>query len=136
MPDLKAMRQRYRAVKDTLNERTRRRWAGAEALAAGRGGLAAIGRVTGLSYRTIARGMREAVSPPDLSPERIRSAGAGRKAAESKDPELRPALEHLVEPLSRGDPESPLRWTLKSLRRLSQELRRGGHGAGGTLLGG
>jgi hypothetical protein len=135
MPDLKAMRQRYRAIKDTLNERTRRRWAGAEALAAGRGGLAAIGRVTGLSYRTIARGMQEALSPPDLSPERIRRAGAGRKAAESKDPELRPALEHLVEPSSRGDPESPLRWTLKSLRRLSQELRRGGHGAGRTLIG-
>jgi hypothetical protein len=135
MQDLKAMRQRYRAIKDALNERTRRRWAGAESLAAGRGGIAAIGRVTGLSYRTIVRGMREAMSPPNLAPERIRCAGGGRKPAQSKDPELRPALEHLVEPLTRGDPESPLRWTLKSLRRLSQELCRGGHVAGRTLIG-
>ena len=133
--DIEAMRQRYQAVKDTLNERTRRRWAGAEALAAGRGGIAAVERVTGLNYRTIVRGMQEAASPPDLPPERVRRAGGGRKLAESKDPKLRPALERLVEPLSRGDPESPLRWTLKSLRRLSEELRRGGHVAGRTLVG-
>lgn len=135
MVDIKAMRQRYRAVKDTLNERTRRRWAGAEALAAGRGGIAAVGRVTGLNYRTIMRGMQEAVSPLDLPPERIRRAGAGRKPAQNKDPKLRSALGCLVEPLSRGDPESPLRWTLKSLRRLSEELRLGGHVAGRTLVG-
>lgn len=135
MVDIKAIRRRYRAVKGTLNERTRRRWAGAEALAAGRGGIAAVGRVTGLNYRTIVRGMQEAVSPADLPPERIRRAGAGRKLAETKDPNLRPTLERLVEPLSRGDPESPLRWTLKSLRRLSEELHRAGHAAGRSLVG-
>lgn len=135
MVDVKAMGQRYRAVKDTLNERTRRRWAGAEALAAGRGGIAAAGRVTGLNYRTIVRGMEEAVSPPDLAANRIRKAGAGRKRAESKDPKLRRALERLVEPSSRGDPESPMRWTLKSVRRLSEELHREGHVAGRTLVG-
>jgi hypothetical protein len=135
MADVKGIRQRYRAIKDALNERTRRRWAGAEALAAGRGGIAAVGRVTGLGYRTIVRGMREAESPSDLPSERIRRPGGGRKLAESKDPNLRPALERLVEPLSRGDPQSPLRWTLKSLRRLSHELRRAGHVAGRTVVG-
>jgi hypothetical protein len=64
MVDIEAMRRRYRSVEDTLNERTRRRWAGAEALAAGRGGIVAVERVTGLNYRTIVRGMREAASPP------------------------------------------------------------------------
>ena len=104
-------------------------------MAAGRGGIAAVRRVTGFGYRTIARGMREAMSPLDLAPDRIRRPGAGRKLVESKDPELRPALERLVEPLTRGDPQSPLRWTLKSLRRLSEELSEDGHVAGRTVVG-
>jgi len=128
------MRQRYRAVQKTMNERTRRLWAGSEALAAGRGGIAAVQRVTGLCYRSIVRGMREAQSATDLEPERIRAAGGGRKRSEVLDPDLMPALEALVEPLARGDPQSPLRWILKSTRRLSQELQAQGHAAGRSLV--
>ena len=128
------MRQRYRVVRKTMNERTRRQWAGAEALAAGRGGIAAVQRVTGLCYRTVVRGMREAQSSTDLDPERIRATGGGRKRAEDLDPDLAPALEALVEPLARGDPQSPLRWSLKSTRRLSKELRARGHAAGRSLV--
>jgi hypothetical protein len=73
MIDINAMRQRYQAVQKTLNERTRRLWAGAEALAAGRGGITAVQSVTGQCYRTVARGMREAQTPTDLAPDRIRA---------------------------------------------------------------
>jgi len=132
--DIHAMRQRYRAQRKAMNERTRRLWAGAEALAAGRGGIAAVQRVTGLCYRTIVRGLREAQSGTDLDPQRIREPGGGRKRAEDVDPALMPALAALVEPLARGDPQSPLRWTLKSVRRLSQELRAQGHVAGRSLI--
>ena len=76
--NIKAMRQRYRALRKTMNERTRRQWAGAEALTAGRGGIAAVQRVTGLCYRTVVRGMREAQSSTDLASERIRATGGGR----------------------------------------------------------
>ena len=132
--DIKAMRQRYRAQRKTMNERTRRLWAGAEALAAGRGGIAAVQRITGLCYRTVVRGMREAQSSICLEPERIRAPGGGRKRAEVLDPDLKSALEALVEPLARGDPQSPLRWSLKSTRRLSQELRVRGHAASRSLV--
>jgi hypothetical protein len=135
VPELKAIRRRYLALRDALDERSRRRWAGAEALAAGRGGIAAVRRVTGLCYRTVVRGMREAESPPSLEPGRIRAPGGGRKRVEVLDPDLKRALEALVEPLARGDPESPLRWTLKSTRVLSEELRVQGHGAGRTKVG-
>jgi hypothetical protein len=128
------MRERYEAQRRTMNERTLRLWAGAEALAAGRGGITAVQRVTGLCYRTIVRGMQEAQFGTALEPQRVRSPGAGRKRAEVRDPGLTPALEALVEPLTRGDPESPLRWTLKSTRRLSQELRAQGHASGRSLV--
>jgi hypothetical protein len=132
--DISAMSERYRALRKTMSERGRRQWAGAEALAAGRGGIKAVERVTGLCYRTIARGMREAQSPSDVEPERVRAPGGGRKRAEVLDPDLTRSLEALVEPLARGDPKSPLRWTLKSTRRLSQELRADGHSAGRSLV--
>ena len=134
MVGIKAIRKRYRALRKTQNERTRRLWAGAEALSAGRGGIAALQRVTGLCYRTIARGMQEVQATEELAPERIRRAGGGRKRARDVDPDLVPALEALVEPLTRGDPESSLRWTLKSARRLSRELEAQGHAAGRTLV--
>jgi Rhodopirellula transposase. len=134
MVDIKAIRKRYRALRKTLNERTRRLWAGAEALSVGRGGIAAVQRVTGLCYRTVARGMREVQATEEFAPERIRAAGGGRKRARDLDPDLVPALEALVEPLARGDPESSLRWTIKSARRLSQELKAQGHAAGRTLV--
>ena len=117
-----------------MNERTRRVWAASEALTAGPGGIAAVQRVTGLCYRSIVRGMGEAQSVSGLEPARIRTAGGGRKRAEVRDPDLSFALEALVEPLARGDPQSPLRWILKSTRRLSQELSVQGHAAGRSLV--
>jgi hypothetical protein len=135
MVDIDAMRQRYEAVEPTLNEFTRRRWAGAEALAAGWGGVSAVRRVTGLAYETVVRGMREVEEPPPLSPDRLRAPGAGRKRVDDRDPELRPALKRLVEPTARGDPMSPLRWTVKSTRRLAEELAAQGHHASRTVVG-
>ena len=128
------MSERYRALRKTMNERARRQWAGAEALAAGRGGIKAVERATGLCYRTIARGMREAQSQSGVEPERVRAPGGGRKCAEVLDPDLTRSLEALVEPLARGDPQSPLRWILKSTRRISQELQANGHTAGRSLV--
>ena len=113
---------KYGALEAALNERTRRLWAGTEALACGRGGIATVMRVTGLSRNTVVRGIRETTETHPLDVARIRAPGAGRKAKAVLDPGLKRALERLVEPLSRGDPESPLRWTCKSTRRLAKEL--------------
>jgi len=135
MSDVEGIRDRFTAVRDTLNERSLRRWAGAEALAAGWGGIAAVHRVTGLAHKTIARGIREAQAPPEIDPDRVRAPGAGRKRQEDLDPGLWSALEALVEPSARGDPMSPLRWTLRSTRQLSQELAVRGHVAGRTVVG-
>ena len=92
-----------------------------EARAMGHGGVSAVSRACGLSRVTITKGMRELDEPP-LPPGRIRRAGAGRPSLEALDPELTTALEMLVEPLARGDPESPLRWTNKGTRALAAEL--------------
>jgi Rhodopirellula transposase DDE domain len=110
-----------------LDERGRRRWAAAEALALGRGGLRAVARATGLARNTVAAGIRELSDPAAPPPDRVRRPGAGRKACTEADPRLLPALEALVEPATRGDPGSPLRWTCVSTRRLAAELTRQGH---------
>jgi len=125
--DEEALKRRFDLLKPALDERARRLFAAAEALAIGRGGPALVSRVTGVSRRAIAKGCQE-LQRPDLSAQgRVRRPGAGRKRAAAKDPTLRPDLERLVEPVTRGDPESPLRWTCKSLRVLAEELRRLGH---------
>jgi hypothetical protein len=92
-------------------------------------------QATGMSSKTLARGLRELDSPQTLPTGRIRGPGGGRKAATALDPGLTRALETLVEPVTRGDPESPLRWTSKSLRRLSAELKAQGYQASRTLVG-
>ncbi len=135
MPDVAVIRQKYLSLRGVLDERARRLWAAAEARAAGRGGFTAVLRATGMSSKTLARGMRELDSGEQLSAGRVRRPGGGRKAAKALDPGLTVALEKLVEPVTRGDPESPLRWTSKSLRRLSEELRAQGYQASHTLVG-
>lgn len=135
MPGVAAIREKYLALRDALDERARRLWAATEARAAGRGGFTAVLQATGMSSRTLARGMRELDSGEKLPPTRVRRPGGGRKAAKILDPSLVVALEELVEPVTRGDPESPLRWTSKSLRRLSEELRAQGYQASHTLVG-
>jgi hypothetical protein len=135
MADVAAIRQKYVALRGTLDERTRRLWAAAEVRGLGRGGFAAVKRATGMSSKTLARGLRELDSPETIPVGRVRRPGAGRKSATALDPGLTAALQTLVEPVTRGDPESPLRWTSKSLRRLSDELKRQGYQASRTLVG-
>jgi hypothetical protein len=115
-----------------LDERMRRLMAAAESAAIGYGGVSLVARATGVSRRAITEGMKELnqqkVSREPLPPQfRIRRKGAGRKRAVDKDPGLREDLDRLVDPATRGDPESPLRWTGKSVRVLAEELRREGH---------
>jgi len=124
---------KYDALRTVLNERTRRLWAGTEAVAFGRGGIAAVMRVTGLSRNTVVRGIREMAQRSPLDPARVRAPGGGRKAKAVLAPGLAGALERLVEPVSRGDPDSPLRWTCKSTRKLAGELREQGYRISHTL---
>ena len=134
MPDADAIariRRKFDALGPVMNERTRRQWAAAEATELGWGGVAAVAAATGLSRTTITVGLRELrqrAEHPDapVSP-RVRRPGGGPKRRAETDPGLLPALEALVDPVTRGDPDSPLRWTCKSTRRLAEELARQGH---------
>jgi hypothetical protein len=129
MIDEKAIRLRYEALSPVLDERGRRRFGAAEAAAAGRGGVSAISRITGIARSTIGRGLSELRGEPEESPgsSGIRRAGGGRKRATVKDPTLLPDLERLVDPVTRGDPMTPLLWTAKSLRNLTAGLKDLGH---------
>jgi DDE family transposase len=125
---------KYHGLADELSERARRRWAAVEAVALGRGGISAVSAATGLAHTTIRRGIRE-LSNANTSPSgRQRRVGAGRKRAEVVCPGLKAALEGLVEPDSRGEPMSPLRWTCKSTRRLAEELTVQGYAVGPTTV--
>lgn len=128
MDTQEAIAQRYAHLAGTLDERGRRALAAAEALVVGRGGMSLVARATGLSRPTIALGIRELRGElPAPPPGRVRRPGGGRKSLEVHDPTLRADLERLVEPSTRGDPESALRWTSKSVRRLAHELHAQGH---------
>ena len=105
------IRCKYMALAGDLDERGRRRWAAAEAISLGWGGISAVAQATGISDRTIRNGVGELRAVDSLSPDRQRRPGAGRPAREAEQPELIGALESLVEPVARGDPMSPLRWT-------------------------
>lgn len=110
-----------------LNEQRRRLFAGAMAKVVGFGGISFVSAATGVSRRAIARGIEELDNPGVFDSDRIRKEGAGRKRTVDTDPTLIQDLENLIEPVTRGDPESPLRWTCKSVRKLSQELNQMGH---------
>lgn len=127
MEPVEAIKQRFERLAPGLDERQRRLLVGAEALAYGRGGGLAVSRATGVSRRVIRAGIRELQAPESLPAGRVRRPGGGRKSAVEKDPGLPAALERLIEPTTRGDPESPLRWTCKSLRKLTAALREQGH---------
>jgi transposase len=129
-----AIRTRYEALSATLDERARRLLLGAEARAAGRGGQAAVARATGAAPATIRRGLAE-LSEDTPARGRVRRPGGGRKRTVDRDPTLLTDLEALIEPGTRGDPESALRWTTKSVRRLAAELGRAGHRVSHRLVG-
>ena len=119
---------RFAAVSPLLDERARRLVAAAEAQVLGYGGITSVAKATGLSRKAIRKGLDElSQSPLDRLPAgRTRRAGAGRTPVQSHQPGVREALEGLVESTTRGDPESPLRWTCKSVRQLSRELQTSG----------
>lgn len=127
---IEPIRIRFNKLAWTLDERMRRLFAAAEASALGRGGITKVAQATGVSRRAIHVGLRELSDlkePVKNPPKRIRKEGAGRKSVIQTDVGLMSALEKLVEPMTRGDPESPLRWTCKSLRTLAGELSANGH---------
>ena len=137
MPDaaiVEWVRDKYQVLSTTLNERSRRLWAAAEARSLGHGGIAAVMAATGMSSATVDKGLRELdaaeLGGAVLAPERIRRPGGGRKRAIDQQPGLARALERLVEPTARGDPEGPLRWTCKSTFKLATELSREGFQVG------
>jgi hypothetical protein len=117
----RALKQKVALLWPHLDERARRLFAASEARQLGHGGVSLVSRACGLSRVTITKGLEELEEPP-LPPGRIRRPGGGRPALVARDPDLPSRLEALVEPLTRGDPESPLRWTSKSTRALAAEL--------------
>jgi hypothetical protein len=117
------IRAKYLSLKPVLDERIARLWAGAEAEAIGEGGIAIVEEATGMSRTTVRAGrdeLREGVEPGDVV--KVRREGGGRPTVWQSQPEIVPALDALVDPVTRGDPESPLRWTSKSTRKLAAEL--------------
>jgi hypothetical protein len=125
--DLAGIKKRFSVLSRLLDERSRRLVAGAESLALDRGGISAVSRATGISRPVIRQGVAELKNPETALTGRVRRPGAGRKRIAERDIAVIRDLERLVEPVTRGDPESPLRWTCKSVRRLAEELNRQGH---------
>ena len=128
---LRVIESKYRSLSVLMDERMRRQWAAAESRAYGWGGVRAVSAVVGMSPNTIRKGLEELAArdeDPDAPVDSaLRRAGAGRKKSTDTDPELLYALERLVEPTTRGDPESALRWTCKSTSMLARELTRQRH---------
>lgn len=127
MKTVTPLRQKFASVWSLLDERTRRLMAASEARTLGYGGISQVRRACGLSRKAIAKGMREIEEGTSVPPGRIRRPGAGRKKLITHDPRLPAALDRLIDPETRGDPESPLRWICKSTRTLAAQLTRQKH---------
>ncbi len=137
MADEQSIKRVFETLHPVLTERMRRLVAAAEAQAFGRGGVALVARATGMARSTIAQGISELTVTPTVVPaeQRLRRPGGGRKALTEQDPTLLRDLEALVEPSARGDPQSPLRWTCKSLNKLAEALGEKGHRISGRKVG-
>jgi len=120
--DTEEIRSIYETMQQFLNERDKRLLVAAMAKIGGYGGISKVSKETGLSRKLISKGCFELDNPTELDTTRIRKPGAGRKKITDTDPTLLTDLESLIEPVTRGDPESNLRWTCKSTRNLSKEL--------------
>ena len=129
---LERIREKFAALDPVMDERVRRQWAASEAIAMGWGGVSLTAKATGLARNTIAQGVSELkerqACPEAFVSERVRCVGAGRKRVTETDLTLLKALDALVDPVTRGHPESPLRWTCKSTRQLAKELQKQKHG--------
>ena len=134
MIDKSAIRLRFATLDPVLNSAIAVA-AAAEALSAGRGGIATVSRATGLARSTIGRALSELRGGEKVDGERVRRAGGGRKPVSETDASLLEDLRSLLEPTTRGDPQSPLLWTCKSLRKLGQDFRDMGHTVGRTVVG-
>ncbi|MBX3416869.1 MAG: ISAzo13 family transposase [Pirellulaceae bacterium] len=132
---IETIRNKYIVILADLDERASRRWAAAEAIALGHGGITAVSKATGISDRTIRNGIRELNSTEHLTSDRQRRLGGGRKKREVEQPNLVSALEELLNPVTRGDPQSHMRWTCKSTRILARELNRQGFNVSSTKVG-
>jgi len=128
MDEPNEIQRRYNLIKPFFNEKARRLFLAAEAKAIGWGGIEKVSRVTGASSETISKGCKELEEEPEvIESGKIRKQGGGRKKLIDTDPTLLSDLNSLIEPTTRGDPESPLRWTCKSTRKLARELKSMGH---------
>lgn len=127
MDVLSGIKARFTTLRDVLDERARRMLVAAESQSMGRGGISAVSQATGVSRQVIRQGIQELKQPTVLPQGRIRRTGGGRKKAVELDPSLKVDLEELLESTTRGDPESPLRWTCRSVRNLEAELKSRGH---------
>lgn len=125
------IRQKFASLDPVMDERVRRQWAASEAIALGWGGVSLTAQATGLARNTITQGVHELqerqARPESSVTQRVRRVGAGRKPITETDPTLLKALDALVDPVTRGHPESPLRWTCKSTRKLAKELQKQRH---------
>ena len=133
MDRVSRIRLKYELLKAMMDERMTRLWAASEALALGRGGVSAVTEATGILHKRIIAGKRDLEelqeAPPvrEAGEQRVRRPGGGRKPVEYHHPDVVQALERLISPATRGDPESPLRWTTKSTRKLAAELKELGY---------
>ena len=135
MDNQKLVKKRYEILSGLLNEKSRRLWCATEAKVLGRGGIAIVSNATNISRTTISTGIKEIDQGGEIQMGRLRKAGGGRKKIVTKYPEVIKELEQLIEPYIRGEPESPLLWTSKSLRKLSKELKEKGFNVSHKLVG-
>ena len=129
--DDSSLARRFEKLQSVLNEKAKRLWAATEAIELGYGGVSTVSRATGLSRSTIANGIDElnakSPTPADSDSDKQRKPGGGRKKKTDTDPEIKKALENLLEPYTSGDPVRALRWTCKSTANLAEELTKIGH---------
>jgi hypothetical protein len=124
---IETIKAKYKHLAPFLNERANRMWCATEALALGHGGVTLVHKATGVTRKTIHKGLKELALEKPIEADRIRRKGGGRKKSIEKDPSLLQDLTEIVEPVTRGDPENPLCWSSKSTLKLTEELRKGGH---------
>lgn len=130
----KELKDKYERIKHHFDEKSKRLWCANEAIEMGWGGVSAVSKATGVSRTTINAGIKEIAKKAESPINRIRRTGGGRKKKSENNKELITDLDSLIEPITRGDPESPLRWVCKSTRKLAAELNNQGHNVSHSLV--